>query len=172
MRTWLWMGLLLLLVFGIGWTTRALADRTEGAGPGPDLSPPSERRGSRGFRRGGPYLATVEHFAKQLELSQQQQEQLAQLIHDTGEKVRSHESAISEVMPARVCTGRMSWRLMAKPMARATRAATTVTWRVRSCIERTAAKASAAGRSTTTPQPTPATGATEPTTMPSSSSRG
>lgn len=112
MRSLTWTWILLALVFGIGWTSRLLAERTGDAGR-PDRSPretetsadagSDAERSYRGSRRGrfgsgGPFLSTVEQFADELGLDDQQRSQLDMLMTETNRAIEEHENAKRELM--------------------------------------------------------------------------
>lgn len=109
MRTSLWMSLLLLLVFGIGWTSRFLTESgSSGAGGTAFAGVPSDteprdrgdrdrdrdRRGPPGRGRGGPWSNSVQRFADRLGLDAEQQRALEGVMEDTRERVHDHEKAI------------------------------------------------------------------------------
>ncbi|MBI4880466.1 MAG: hypothetical protein HY812_12525 [Planctomycetes bacterium] len=101
MRLYLWISVLLLLVFGIGWTSRLLAERAGTALDGPRSEP--RRPGPERFDRhgppgGGPFLETVEGFAEELALTQEQLAALDRIMQETTDAVRAQEREIWEIM--------------------------------------------------------------------------
>ena len=99
MKSFTWIFLFFLLVFGIGWTSRLLAER-------PDLKPAPERNpegrwGSRsrgGSGPGGPFISTIEQFGDELALTDEQRAQLDAVMQETVAEVESHEHAIRDLM--------------------------------------------------------------------------
>lgn len=116
MKSLAWLALLLGLVFGIGWTSRLLAERAfcgvvatapdsargsaaAGAPFGPDRDRDRDRSRSRdGFGPTGPFLATVEQFAGEIGLDDAQRLRLDELIAETTREVERHEESIRDVL--------------------------------------------------------------------------
>jgi Spy/CpxP family protein refolding chaperone len=107
MKTQTWIVILSLLVFGVGYTlgiitVRIVSGSTEGPridrrdshGPRPDRG---KRRGDRNGAM-GPYLGSVQKFADELGLSDEQREKLRDLIEQTTEEVTRHERSISDLV--------------------------------------------------------------------------
>jgi len=94
MRSTRWTLVLLVLVFCIGWTTRVVS---EGRG-GPAWRERSGPRAWKMTRGGGPLLHTIDQFASELELTDQQELALSAITTRTSDTIRQHEKAIWDTM--------------------------------------------------------------------------
>jgi hypothetical protein len=95
MKTYSWIAVLVVLVFGIGWTSRVVAERA-GAGAPALRSEPGRGRPHRGAG-GGPFLATVEEFAEELALTEEQRGALQELVDETAGKLAQLEEKVFDV---------------------------------------------------------------------------
>ncbi len=101
MRLYLWIAVLVLLIFGIGWTSRLLAERAGSPRIGPRSEshrPGPERFDRHGPPGGGPFLETVEGFAQELQLTPEQLAALDRIMRETTDAVRAKEREIWEIM--------------------------------------------------------------------------
>lgn len=110
MRTSVWMSVLLVLVFAIGWTSRLLTESRESPSNGSafagvttsepegrdrsDRDRDRDRRGPPGRGRGGPWSNSVQRFADRLGLDTDQESALEGVIEQTRLQVHDHEKAI------------------------------------------------------------------------------
>ncbi len=92
-----WLALLVLVTFGVGWTTRALTDRIrqKEAPVEPASETDEPRRPSRGPDR---RLLTIRAFSTELELAANQVAELERLIEQVSDEIRSYEEDIEHVL--------------------------------------------------------------------------
>jgi Spy/CpxP family protein refolding chaperone len=99
MRSFIWLALFFVLVFGIGWTSRLLAERPADQ---PERTHRSERGGwSRshgGYGPGGPFIQTIEQFGEELALTEEQRTKLDAIMQETVAQIETHEHAIRDLM--------------------------------------------------------------------------
>ena len=94
MRSTPWFAVLSVLLFGVGWTSRVVAERTSDD----DLSRYETRRerGHRSHRNGGGrfLFQTVENFATELELTEEQRAEMNAIWEGLRNQVREQERVI------------------------------------------------------------------------------
>ncbi|MEQ8767564.1 MAG: hypothetical protein RL885_26905 [Planctomycetota bacterium] len=93
-----WLAFLVLVTFGVGWTTKALTERWTGdEAPMEEEAQPETPRG-RSRWGGDRRLLTIRSFAKELDLGADQVSELEQLIDEVSDRIRDHEKAIGAVL--------------------------------------------------------------------------
>lgn len=97
--TKVWLSSLALLVFGIGWTSKALSDAGE---PTPTSKEEARRERPSFFwkrvRDSRRSLLTVQSFARELELTEAQQAELSELTEQVAGRIRDHEHEIRGIL--------------------------------------------------------------------------
>ena len=100
MKIFPWLGVLIPLVFGIGWTSRLLSEVAAGQEPAAaeqaDAQDPSrgDPRVGFGSSHRGPFFESVKHLSDDLELTQEQRDDLERIASETAERVRELERQI------------------------------------------------------------------------------
>jgi hypothetical protein len=101
MKARLWTLLLVILVLGVGWTSRVLTEQARHGG-WTSVERKNEsrggRRGSRGLRSLGPFLGSVNRFANELDLTEEQREELTRMVEETTGEVRRRELEIRDYL--------------------------------------------------------------------------
>lgn len=95
-----WILVLVLLVFGLGWTAAHLAAReSSSALRDSDLNTSANTNSGRDgpHSRCGPFLRSVDQFAERLALTAEQRTQMDAIVADTTQRVREHEKSIWDV---------------------------------------------------------------------------
>jgi len=109
MKSTVWVVMLSVITFGIGWTSSRIADDVQSAvdsvDPGAGGGPPWKHgRGEGGRGQGGrgegsrgsrfPFAGSADEFAEKLELDPAQQDRLAELLAESARRIREHEDSI------------------------------------------------------------------------------
>lgn len=92
MKTALWLGLLGVLVFGIGWQSSRLSAR--------DAAPPQDGGREGGSRSDGPPFGSIRDFADDLGLDAGQRERVARIVADSSAAIDAHQVSIRELKAA------------------------------------------------------------------------
>ncbi len=95
----IWLAGLVMLVFGIGWTSKALSDARTRPAIEPSRhelreSPSFFWKGGSGYRG----LMTVKSFATELQLSEAQRVRLEELTEQVAQEIRTHERCIQDIL--------------------------------------------------------------------------
>jgi hypothetical protein len=95
-RSWLWLVVLLLVVFGIGWQSSRLSARDAApAGSGADRD--FRGFGSRGSPFGNPFFRSPEQLAGELGMDEKQRAALEAILADSARRINDYADAIHQV---------------------------------------------------------------------------
>ncbi len=92
MRLYAWVIIFGSMVFGIGWFARGQSLRA--------VAEPSQADAPRDMRRMGPHISNVKRFATEIGMSEQQIQELENLVSDTTDEVRRREQDMAEYLRA------------------------------------------------------------------------